>query len=361
MDALFRGLAGTGSLARRNAGMSETADRRQREDYVWRAMFRVQGVGDLQLEWKQADLESARRRLADGCSSFVRTKKLDAQELARVLDDLTASHSAPATPGVSQSKNIPQSSDLPSAISGLALNHMPQTPPTGNCVLTSSLALNTMPQTHCTSAHGERDGDIILADATRAADSAIDVHPEALSRTLDKLPRGKPRFYMDGGSAGADATEASCIESFLGAVHSLELTRLHTYGKLEAAHFPFDARLLGSLRVFRVATDDILAEGALETLFEGVAEGFAQAPRLSAQAPSLLEIDLSGQRVLTSALLGTIMGSGVMAQLRVLRVLLLTTSFTTSFTSSSCCLLLALPLSLLAALLLLPNRFPTTF
>jgi hypothetical protein len=100
-------------------------------------------------------------------------------------------------------------------------------------------------------------------------------------------------------------------------VHSLELTRLQTYGKLEESQLPFEPSCLCSLRVLRFGSDDMLAEGALPALLDGLDAAASAASRC---ALSLMELDLSGQRILTSAMLETVTAKRSLAQLCVLRV-----------------------------------------
>ena len=66
MESLLQRFAGVGSAlpgsARRNAGRSDTREHRQHEDYVWRALLRAQGVGELL--YPRSLHASARERLA---------------------------------------------------------------------------------------------------------------------------------------------------------------------------------------------------------------------------------------------------------------------------------------------------------
>jgi len=184
-----------------------------------------------------------------------RAKKLGADELARSAaavpsggpDDM-----APLTPSHSLHRELtsrPKSPALPCDVS--SLNHMPRTP--------------------CTPAVYEQDGDAEMTDTTSAAaitmssSAVLGVDLAGASTAANEMERESKHTHTT--PAGARAHEDDC---FLGAVHSLELTRLQTYGKLEAAHLPFDPACLRSLRVVRIASDDMLAEGALEALLEGL-------------------------------------------------------------------------------------------
>ena len=61
---------------------------------------------------------------------------------------------------------------------------------------------------------------------------------------------------------------------FLSAVHTLELTRMQYKGlTLDIEHIPFDLTSLGSLRVLRVHSQDMLTETTLEALLGAKACG----------------------------------------------------------------------------------------
>lgn len=185
-----------------------------------------------------------------------RAKKLGADELARSAaavpsggpDDM-----APLTPSHSLHRELtsrPKSPALPCDVS--SVNHMPRTP------CTPAVAVY------------EQDGDAEMTDTTSAA--AV-TRSSSAALGVDRVRASTAASELERQGKHTTPTEARAHDEddgFLGAVHSLELTRLQTYGKLEAAHLPFDPACLRSLRVLRVASDDMLAEGTLEALLEGL-------------------------------------------------------------------------------------------
>ena len=177
----------------------------------------------------------------------------------------------------------------------MALNHMPRTP------------LHDVPEGSQPGESAEQDLQRHLA---KAAEAAVEL--------------AAPN---KGASARPPATQPGAGEDFLGAVHSLELTRLQAHGKLDASQLPFDASTLCSLRVLRFASDDMLSEGTLESLLQRMQHAVPASPgtcfpprQAGLDAPCLVELDLSGQRLLTCSLLESVGASGALAQLCVLRL-----------------------------------------
>eukprot|EP00286_Rhodomonas_abbreviata_P006014 CAMPEP_0181329176 /NCGR_PEP_ID=MMETSP1101-20121128/23161_1 /TAXON_ID=46948 /ORGANISM="Rhodomonas abbreviata, Strain Caron Lab Isolate" /LENGTH=505 /DNA_ID=CAMNT_0023438217 /DNA_START=98 /DNA_END=1612 /DNA_ORIENTATION=+ len=76
MDSLLRGFAGAGTFVRQRTGPAldtATGEKRQRDDNVWSAVFRAQGMGQVRLVWKSSDLEGARSKLLEDTSGVVRS------------------------------------------------------------------------------------------------------------------------------------------------------------------------------------------------------------------------------------------------------------------------------------------------
>ena len=121
-----------------------------------------------------------------------------------------------------------------------------------------------------------------------------------------------------GSGAGAQATlraeepHEHGLAGFLSAVHTLELTRMQYKGlTLDIEHIPFDLTSLGSLRVLRVHSQDMLTEKTLEALLGAKACGSRAA---------LTELDLSGQHAVAPALFDSFLSSGALMHLNLLRL-----------------------------------------
>jgi len=231
-------------------------------------------------------------------------RSLPTEELARIAAALPSGNPdelLPLTPSHSLlgEQAAPMCSPpLPSDVSGLALNHMPHTPhspaPASEPAEKGSMTMEV---------------DYLPSDSQMRMEHGADA---AVAQAQGRAPARWP-----------PAQAAVGVARFLGAVHSIELTRLQTYGKMEEAQFPFDISCLSSLRVLRFGSEDMLAEGALSALLDGLdAASPPAAPAVAAsRAPlSLVELDLSGQRLLTSSLLETVTARRSLAQLCVLRL-----------------------------------------
>ena len=95
-------------------------------------------------------------------------------------------------------------------------------------------------------------------------------------------------------------------------MHTLELTRMQYKGlTLDIEHIPFDLTSLGSLRVLRVHSQDMLTEKTLEALLGAKACGSRAA---------LTELDLSGQHAVAPALFDSFLSSGALMHLNLLRL-----------------------------------------
>ena len=95
-------------------------------------------------------------------------------------------------------------------------------------------------------------------------------------------------------------------------MHTLELTRMQYKGlTLDIEHIPFDLTSLGSLRVLRVHSQDMLTETTLEALLGAKACGTRAA---------LTELDLSGQHAVAPALFDSFLSSGALMHLNLLRL-----------------------------------------